>query len=101
MTTEERLSRLESELASSKRRTLLLYALAGIALLSWAATGLLLTHQSHREIRTEKITLVDGQGKARAALETVQGTWPRLLSYDRNDSVRVMLSGDPDGPGWC
>ncbi len=97
MTTEERLEKLESDLAGAKRRNRLL--LVGVAIVA----GMFLLGAGGEElqkvVRGERFELVDSTGRVCAALGVDKGQ-PSLKLFDQNDTERVSLgvsaeSGQP------
>jgi hypothetical protein len=54
-------------------------------------------HGLKSEVATEKLVLVDADGKTRATLRTSEGV-PGLIFYDRDGSVRAILRAGDEGP---
>ena len=102
MTTEERLEILEQELARAKRRNYWFLAVLGLAVglfaLGWyfagttgrAAEGVV------EEVRANKFTLLDENGKECAILTMLEGA-PGLRLYDENGKPRA---GQGVFKGW-
>jgi hypothetical protein len=123
MTIEERLETLERGLSAAKRRNR--YLLIGLVVLgiAWAGTittGCVQTQTGDKAIRTEKIEVVDSQGRVRASLGVADGgpalamydekgkpraglvvteKVPGLFLYDENGKLRASLGVADDGPG--
>ncbi|MCX7021120.1 MAG: hypothetical protein NTW26_02380, partial [bacterium] len=114
MTVEERLEKVERELATAKRRNqrLLIAAglLLGISALAWLSTvntSPVLAQEvnvktpaiteSGNIIRANGFVLEDAEGRGRAVLEMMAGG-PRLGLYDENGQIRVALVAFEDGP---
>jgi len=104
MTTDERLEKLERELGRTKRYNRLL--LVGVALVACVA-GLRSTTYARPDmqdevktvklIRTEKLEVVDGEGKVRVGLGVDKVGGPALWISDANEKNRVVLEVDKDG----
>lgn len=108
MTTEERLEKLERELAASKRRNrrlwIVLVAILGGCALAWTFTKGIGTAWAQAEAKGEKViranrfVLEDGQGRERGKLEmTVDG--PALRLSDEKGNTRAVLSIFENEPG--
>lgn len=95
MTTEERLQKLEQELAKSKRRTRCM--MGGVTLSVLCALTIAATPGDRRVITAHTFNVVDDNGKIRASLEVAEGG-PLLLMQDDNGMPRVVLSAFKDGP---
>jgi hypothetical protein len=54
-------------------------------------------HWLKSEVVTEKLVLVDGDGKTRATLRTTEGV-PSLILYDTDGNVRAILRVSEEGP---
>ncbi len=101
MTTEERLEKLERELAHAKRRNRWLLAIVGLAVvglgLAWTWNKTMPTAQAQgvapagKVIRANKFILEDANGKTRASL-SVLDSGPGLWMYDVNGNPRVLLN---------
>ena len=110
MTIEERLEKLEQELARAKRRNrhLLVFALvaAGVAVLAaaWIGTpGKVLAENGAKApnvVRANGFILEDADGKSRATL-VASKDGPALRLFDENGKVRATLTALKDGPGLC
>ena len=106
MNTEERLEKLERELARAKRFNRWLFAIlflaGGAYLLVTFFAGANATAQEAaavlKEVRANRFVLVDEKGKNRAAL-TAFKDGPGLALYDENDRPRAALTALKDGPG--
>ena len=105
MTTEERLEKMEQELAQAKRlvRRFVIAALAcvGVLVVGWA--GVLQTTAQEKaqvlpEVRARNFVLVDENGKMRAGL-TVLKYGPGLNLIDENGKIRAQLGVGMNGPG--
>ena len=104
MTTEERLGRLEQELARAKRLNRRLLALIGSALvlfvITWAATHATRPAQAQdaanaqKVIRANSFIVEDENGKPRATLGMNDGV-AMLALYDENGKTRVTLDAKP------
>ena len=95
MTTEERLEKVERELARAKSRTrwllIIVVVCLGVGILVWALG-------SGAAIITAKAFLVvDSEGRQRAGL-TVTSDGPLLGLTDENETTRAGLSALRDGP---
>jgi hypothetical protein len=105
MTTEERLEKVERELAQAKRRArrLVIAALAciGVLVVAWAgvlqATAQREAHVAPKVV-ARSFVLVDENGKTRAVLAGVKDG-PALGLYDENGKTRAWLDVGEDGPG--
>lgn len=107
MTTEERLDKLEKELARAKRRNRRLLVLAGLAAGAFALVRIAAAAANKVEaqgdgvatvIRANAFVLVDENGKTRAAV-ALSKTGSGFLLYDENGKTRAVLAVDKDGPG--
>ena len=106
MTTEERLEKLEKELARAKRRNRRLLAVAGLVVgavtLAWIVAGTANRAEAQgggvpAVIRANAFVLVDEKGKTRAELS--MGEYgPGLLLVDENGKTRATLTVDKDWP---
>lgn len=99
MTTEERVAKLEKELARAKRRTRVMLVAAvmtaaGMFLLGAGGEGV------QQVVRAERFELVDANGTVRAALGSDSAGRPGLWQYDQNGTTRALLClGDSGQPG--
>jgi len=115
MTIEERLAKVERELAEAKaqairakRRNRWLLAVVGLAAgafgLAWIFAGAAPTLQAQvgagaeRVVRANRFVLEDENGKTRAML-SVDKDGPALSLHDENGEVRATLDVDKDGSG--
>ncbi|MFH1537409.1 MAG: hypothetical protein ABIH66_00525 [bacterium] len=104
MNLEERVEKLESELARERRRNRRLPIITVLVCLLafglFEATATLLAARSdgnEREIRATSFVLVDENGESRAGLILFKGE-PRLVLYDENGESRAALKltfGEP------
>jgi hypothetical protein len=93
MTTEERLERLERELAAAKRRNrrvLCGLTLAGLALVVAVSLGAV-TVGNGQVIRAAQFTLIDAEGRGRAALQMTEDG-PMLGLFDARGMCRAKLA---------
>ena len=79
MTTEERLGKLERELAAAQRRNR--WMLGGISLLILGCLTIAATPGGNRTIRAKEFILEDANGKTRASLNMLENL-PRLCLAD-------------------
>ncbi|HUX02850.1 MAG TPA: hypothetical protein VMY35_17955 [Phycisphaerae bacterium] len=122
MTTEERLEKVERELARAKRRNRWQAAFIGLAvvglILAWTLTKIAPAVQSQEDaeatkpvqvIRATAFVLVDDEGRERGKLEMLKNG-PELRLIDANGESRIMLSTykfkdakglQMDGTGLC
>ena len=109
MTTEERVEKLERELARAKRwnRWLLPVGLTVAGCVAVCAVALRpapareqASDEPVKEIRASKLTLVDENGKWRARL-VVDKDWVGLCLYDEKGTQRATLNASNDGEGLC
>lgn len=89
MTTEERVEKLERELATAKRRSCVMLVatamtVAGMFLLGAGNSAV------QKLVRAQEFDVVDPTGKTRADLSLVDGQ-PALRVFDQNDTVRAEL----------
>ena len=106
MTTEERLAKVEQELAHVKRRSRWLLggvALAlGVGLVAWAfgpdKTLAQAASGAVKEVRANAFYLVDGTGKERASLAVTTGG-PGLILWDAAGKPRAFLGMPPSAAG--
>ncbi len=106
MTTEERVERLERELAGSKRRTRWLMAAAALVAvgLTWAGNRIPGIAQAQeggtgaKVVRANEFILEDESGKKRADL-TVLKDGPALRLLDEKGKERARLTVLKNGPG--
>jgi len=107
MITEERLEKVERELAATRRRSRWLMAALGLALgafgLAWIFAGPAPTLQAQvgagaeRVVRANRFVLEDENGKVRALLGvTAEG--PGLILHDENGKIRIVLDVAKDVP---
>jgi len=106
MTTEERLEKLENELASAKRRVRrLVVAGAGVLacfgafVAAWASMRVAHAQgqaQVLQAVQAQSFVVVDKNGKTRAWLGWDK-TGTRLVLYDENDNLRAHLGTDKSG----
>jgi hypothetical protein len=94
MTTEERLEKLEMELARAKRRNRLLLATVVITAAVAMTAGI---DRRENIVSANGFALVDESGKVRAVLG-VDKDGPKLVLSDENDTARVTLGVNKDGP---
>jgi hypothetical protein len=105
MTTEERLERLERDLAGERRRNRWLLTGAGLCLVAglvWIVGTSKATAQAAKivqdEIRARKFVLEDENGKTRAGLVAgIDG--PALALFDENGKMRIGMAAFEFGPG--
>lgn len=108
MTTEERLEKLECELARAKRGnrrmflagTGLLLGLFALLMASWSMTGVAQGQEEQPDkkvIRANVFILEDQNGKLCAVL-AVDKAGPALVLYDQNGKPRVGLTAFKGGP---
>jgi hypothetical protein len=106
MTTEERLEKLERELAAAKRRnhwllTIMALIIGGLTLV-WTLTKTTSAAYAQEAeavqkiIRASEFVLVDENGKIRAAL-SVSKDGAGLTLWDENGKFRASLSANKDG----
>lgn len=110
MTTEDRLEKLELELATAKRANRWLLTIMGFAVVGLALAGMwtksIAIAQDQRTAATQKIvsanmfSLVDDNGKVCAILGATKDG-PGLALYDQNDKVRVQLEVRRGTPALC
>ena len=108
MTTEERLEKLERELARPNHPNcwllpVIALAVVGLALAgTWTRTTAIAQDRgesaSPKVIHASAFSLEDENGKVRATLSMTKGG-PRLALYDENGKVRVGLGASKDGSG--
>ena len=79
MTTEERLKKLERDLAATQRRNR--WMLGGISLLILGCLTIAATPGGNRTIRAKEFILEDANGKTRASLNMLENL-PRLCLAD-------------------
>ena len=107
MTTEERLEKIERELAAAKRcnhwlLTIVVLTVGGLGLV-WTLTKTMPAAYAQeaeavqKVIRANGFVLVDEKGKERAVLAVVKSV-PRLSLFDENGKPRAGLGVDKDGP---
>jgi len=104
MTTDERMEKMEKELARVRWSNRCLIGCIVLSLgvcfiwrtfgpeTAWAQSGA-------KEIRANKFVLEDPNGKPCATLGYIENNGPALLLLDKNDVVRASLGLTPDGPG--
>ena len=106
MTTEERLEKLEKELARAKRRNRWLLRGAGLCLglglLAWAFGAEVALAQpagaAPKRVSANMFVVVDENGKRRAKLSVSKGG-PSLILFDENGKGRAALTVVKDRPG--
>ena len=107
MTTEERLAKVERELARAKRRSRWLLAALGLGLgalaLVWASAANVPKAEAQgaadgRTVLAERFELVNAQSKVRAYLEMAKDG-PMLCLADAAGRPRAMLAVREGGPG--
>jgi len=101
MTLDERMEKLERELAHANRRNRWLLVVLGLCLGSWVVGGACATTASRAApavVEAQEFRLVDATGETRAKLGLSKDL-PRLDMYDENDKVRVVLAVGTGGPG--
>jgi hypothetical protein len=105
MTTEERLEKMERELARVKCRYYWLLAavglVVGVCALVWFGTGFARTAQAQdakKVVRANEFVLEDENGKHRAVLSASKEN-PGLCLYDENGKPRAMLGMSKVGSG--
>jgi len=92
MTTEERLTTLEQELAATRRRFRWLLVGLALGLGVWV-----FVRAGGRTVRANMFILEDENGQTRAMLSVTAGR-PGLDLYDEKDRLRAILSVVKDGP---
>jgi hypothetical protein len=98
MTTEERLEKLEKELAGAKRRSrvMLIAAAMAVAVVFLLGAG---GEAVPKVIQAEKFELVDSTGRGRAALEMTQAGEPGLVLGDEKGKIRTgLIMGEAGRP---
>lgn len=97
MTTEERLVKLEKELAGAKRRSrvMLVAAVLSVAAVFLLGAG---NDAAQRVVRAGKFELVDSTGKTRAVLAVSPSGQAHLVLKDENGLDRVGMSASASGP---
>ena len=101
MTTEQRIEKLEKQLAATQRRNRWIGASVGILLVFGCLVMLpekALTVESNRSIRANEFLLEDADGKIRATLAVFKGG-PALVMRDADGKHRIALDVLKDGPG--
>ena len=95
MTVEQRLEKLEQELATTKRRyrRLLTGGLATVSVIIALLSLMAQTRPSkvQQEVRAREFTLVNERGDIRAVLGEIDGE-PGLGLFDSNGQIRVLLN---------
>ena len=90
MTTEERLEKIERELAAAKRRNRWMIA-AGCLAVAWIFT---VVYGDKTEIRARRFVVVGEGGRLRGSLYA-----SGLSLFDENGKSRIALSADKDDQG--
>lgn len=98
MTIEERLDKLEQELATAKRRSFWLAGFAAIAIMLFAVVFADGQPKTHPVLRTRMLVLEEEHGKTRAVLGRFgDQEEPGLRLYGKNGKISVELSLTGDG----
>jgi len=103
MTVEERLERVERELAQAKRRSMALAAaicVLGGAWVLWLSIDTVEAQAAGTPevVRAHRFEVVDEDGKTRATL-AVHDRGPRLRLFDENGTPRAEVAAAKDGEG--
>lgn len=97
MTTEERLGKVEKELAKSKRRSRVMLSMAvltvaGVFLLCFNCDEIREARSGGKAIRAQEFDVVDQNGKTRVILGTDDSGSPGLVLYNKNGKPGVELT---------
>jgi hypothetical protein len=103
MTTDERMEKMEGQLARVRWFNRCLIACIALSLGAWFILKTFGPEQvwaqsGVKEIRATRFIVEDENGKVRASLKMTKGG-PELLLSDENEKVRAMLKIFPGGPG--
>lgn len=95
MTTEERLTKLEEDLSTAKRRNRWTLASAALVLVAVVTAGNI--RPPADEVKARRFTVVDEQGNTRAELRMNVLGIPVLQMLDAQGKTRAELAVFPDG----